>query len=848
MKKTLLFKQLALAAALAMPLTGNGQKMLTEDFAYEAGNLVGQGGWTQILDKSTNPLQVIEQGLTYADYQDEAVGGAATFVSNGQDAYLPLGRNITSGDVYVSALVNLSAVQTGTYFFGFAQAEAASTNMRGKLFAKKSDNGKVQLGVSQQANSLKHYAGRQAQFATTEYDLNNTILVVMKYSFIEGEDNDLVSLYINPAIDGTEPENASITTKDEVLGSGDASSLGSIVIYQQDASASTGYGPTGTIDAIRVSTTWAGLFDDSMLPPAPEFTFAPSFMNIQDGTSYYVFVGETYPFTLNVKAENLTGDITVAVKGASNGEVTIETSTITKEQAESGTGFDLKGTLKPQDINNYVDTLLFTTAGSEAVVYEIYWTPAAPQVATTLADFKEQYAQLSEYEAPWVIFKLTGEVVVSHVYMNGEAQQLYIQDETGGVWVNDNLGSLITSYQAGDKLSNFLFTAESSFGSMYLVPTKDFGTPVSQNNAIEPVVLTLAELATNADRYYGCLVKVETVDFEMTLDGTGIVTEGAFGDEGLTVRIKQGDNSATINDLPGADFVGKDVPASARSITGISTSATGNAIAPRNLADIDADFESGEDPEPGTDPDEPGNEVEVGDNLFSNPSFEDNSSNPLFGAQFTDWSLALGTAAVEADILQEGEAAIYITGSGNAKLEQEIGSSAHTFTAGEAYALTMHYYVVKTQGDNDIQLSCAWEGVDVEAYDTAPLTQGFTGTVGAWESKRVRMVVPAGRQISFQFGLKVPSGAEVIFDDFSFRKLEAITTGIATPTDNGLVTWSEGGVLYLGSDRAQTVNVYSLNGVLVNRANLSTGVNTLALPAGAYLLQGGNGVQKVLVK
>ena len=147
MKKTLLFKQLALAAALALPLAGNGQKLLTEDFAYEAGNLVGQGGWTQISSTGTIPLLVVEQGLTYAGYQDDAVGGAVTFQSIGHDAYLPLGRDITSGNVYVSALVNLSAVQAGNMFLTFAGADPMTSNLRGKLFAKISDNGKVLLGV-----------------------------------------------------------------------------------------------------------------------------------------------------------------------------------------------------------------------------------------------------------------------------------------------------------------------------------------------------------------------------------------------------------------------------------------------------------------------------------------------------------------------------------------------------------------------------------------------------------------------------------------------------------------------------------------------------------------------------
>ena len=843
MKKTLLFKQLALAAALAVPVVGNGQKVLVEDFAYSAGNLVGQGDWTQILSAATNPLQVAGEGLIYPDYQDESIGGSATFQSTGQDAYLPFGRDITSGDVYVSALVRLHAVQAGNAFFTFAGVEPATSNLRGKLFAKASDNGKALLGVARQATSATSTSGNCAQFATTECDLDSIYLVVMKYSFIKGEKNDVVSLYINPDPAGTEPTTPDAVSEAAGLGGDDAVAISSIAIYQLGSSFNNN-GPTGAIDAIRVSTTWEGLFDNSAVPVLPELTFSPSFAYITDGNSYNVFAGETYPFTFNVKAANLQSDIEVKIKGASGGELTTETTSIAQAQAESADGFDLTVTLKPQNIDYYTDTVQFITTGIDTVEYAIMWTTAVPQTATTLADFKAQYAELDEYEAPWIIFKMTGEVTVSHVYMNGDAQQLYIQDETGGILVNDNLGSLTTQYKTGDKLSNLFFTAESSFGSMYLLPSKDFGAPISQGNTVEPATLTLAELAANGARYYGCLVKVENVTFEMETNEAGIVTEGKFGDDGLFVRIKQGDNSANINDLPGADFVGKNVPASARSIIGISTSATGSAIAPRSLADIDADFDEPGGEEPGDNPEEPGNETEVGENLLSNPSFEENSSN-LFGAQFTDWSLALGSATVESEIMQEGEAAIRITGSSNAYLEQEVRPG--TFTAGDAYRLTIHYYIVQSQGDDDVQLACHWDGIDVTDPNAADLKQNFTGAVNTWETKTIRTVVPEGAT-SLYFHMDIPAGAEVIFDNFSLYKLEAVATGLETVGENGLSAWAEGGVLYLGSDRAQTVDVYSLNGVLVSRTNLTPGVNTLALPAGAYVLKADDQVQKVFVK
>ena len=688
----------------------------------------------------------------------------------------------------------------------------------------------------------KASTGVSAEWTTKEYALDETHLVVVKYTIAAGTDNDETALFIDPT-STTEPTPDAVSSDNSKT---DLVDIGAIGI-RQGASTRT---PLGYVGALRVSTTWAGLFNGEGEDPEPskepEITLDKSMVMVQEEGDYNVYIGREYPFTLNLKAANLLSDITISLSGTSNGQLTTSMSTIRKEDVASGMSISIPFVLKPNttDWDYASDNIIISTDGLEPLTVPVYWQTCNLIEASDIQTLRSERAKLTEDEAYLTAFVITGEVLVSHAYEDNGDKTIYVQDATGGLKIVGSWGSITTNYAVGDKLANILMMTEDAFG-IYGVPTKDFGAPISSGNEVTPAILTLADLKANGARYEGCLVKVEDVTFTMRTNETGIVTEGKFGDDGLFVHIKQGNDSASIDDLPEADFVGENVPASARSITGISTSASGTAIAPRNLADIDADFEGGEDPEPGTDPDEPGNEVEVGDNLFLDPSFE-NGRSSILGVSFDDWSVTGG--ALENTLVTDGETALKITGSAYAKIEQEIGSLAHTFTAGEAYALTMHYYVVKTQGDNDIQLSCAWGGVDVEAYDTAPLTQGFTGTVGAWESKRVRVVVPAGRQISFKFGLKVPSDAEVIFDDFSFRKLESITTGIATPADNGLVAWSEGGVLYLGSDRAQTVNVYSLNGVLVNRANLSAGVNTLALPAGAYLLQGGNGVQKVLVK
>lgn len=841
MKKNLLFKSIALAMLLLVPFIGNAQRLLTEDFEYPAGNLEGNGGWTRLGYSSMgNVLQVIENGLAYSQYQGNK-GGAASFVPYGPDSYKLFSNPVYSGDVYVSALVNLSIVQDGNFFFslGNNEPQSASGSLRGKLYAKKSENNKVFFGVARNTNP---------QYATTEYDLNTTVLVIMKYHIVpnptdEDNKNDIVSLFINPTDISKEPETPDAVSNDNSSGE-DISTLGSIAIYQAGSKTDTQC-PSGTIDAIRVSTTWEGLFDSEGGGEEPDPT--PS-ITVNSNTKSYIGevpAGIAIPISFTVKGQNLKGDISVAIKGDAQGEMTGETTSISKSDAEKEEGATVTFTLTPVNPEIWSETITFSSEGCKPVDCTFYWaTTAAPHEVADLAFLRVKYDELKKDLGDYVVeekFKFTGEAIVSHAYTDKSGKtNIFIQDATGGLKIIESFkGDFQAEYTAGDKISDFVFKATVSWGSMTAYTVSDFGAPVSQGNAVEPVTITLADLKAQGARYEGCLVKVENVTITPSKAGN-------FGDEDTTpIYLKQaeGDNS-TLFVLPGADFIGKPIPESARSITGISTSSAGTVIAPRNLADIDADFEGGGDP--GTDPEEPGNEVEVGENLFLDPSFEAGKSNPILGLTFDDWNVT--GAALESTIVKDGDAAVRITGAGTAKIQQEISALQHTFAEGEAYRLKLNYYVVKSQGDNDVQLQSSWEGVDVVTPQPDDLLQSFSGALSTWENKAIRFVVPAGRQMKFIFKLNVPKNAEVIFDNFGLYKLETIATGIGTTEENILSAWCENGVLCIESNRTESIDVYNLHGMLVNRTTLVPGVNTLNLSAGAYLVKAGTEVMKVLVK
>ena len=69
-----LFGILAIVALCGVP--AQAERMLTENFEYELGNLYSQGGWLKYGTQAAGPVQVINNALTYPDYQDKAVGKA----------------------------------------------------------------------------------------------------------------------------------------------------------------------------------------------------------------------------------------------------------------------------------------------------------------------------------------------------------------------------------------------------------------------------------------------------------------------------------------------------------------------------------------------------------------------------------------------------------------------------------------------------------------------------------------------------------------------------------------------------------------------------------------------------
>ncbi|MDR0546203.1 MAG: hypothetical protein LBG77_01230, partial [Dysgonamonadaceae bacterium] len=157
-------------------------------------------------------------------------------------------------------------------------------------------------------------------------------------------------------------------------------------------------------------------------------------------------------------------------------------------------------------------------------------------------------------------------------------------------------------------------------------------------------------------------------------------------------------------------------------------------------------------------------------NWIDNPGFEGSwNSNDV-----PEWWSASSDPYIttkETSITHGGNYAVKITGKQSlATLNQ---STEHISPIqDEIYELSFYYYMVQSQGSDDIRLNCSWNDANLGAYNTDVLTQSFTATqTGQWEIKTIQTAAPKNAY-SFYFEAKIPAGASVIFDDFSFKKIE----------------------------------------------------------------------------
>lgn len=592
MKRDLLNRTLfVLIAFFAFSLTTQAQ-LLMESFNYSLGNLYGQGDWWQYStynDSPDNTLKVVETSLTYSGYQDNPAGYAVelnnTVLSQSVVKKFAEGEaGINTGSAYYSALIQVkSAEEKENFIMAFIRStysgdivDKKTRTEVAKLFVQKgSKENKFKLGVDR---SLLN-----PTMTTEEFDLNVTYLVIVKYEVKEGDNNDEISLFVNPTDFEQEPAEAAA-----LYNGTSGTDIGNFFIHAielRQGATSSKAAPHVIIDELRVARSYAELF--KLTPPDPEPT--PEITCDPSGFFYFgywggVYAGETHTQDIIVKGKNLKGDITVG--GMTSGEIIASTTTITKADAESENGYTLTLTFKPIKEGEGEDTITFSSEEAKETSISTGWTTTAiKEVADLSTLWQEDFSKFG-------IYKVTGEVTISHKQVVNNQTYYYLQDADKGMYLLDGFGDIQDAdLKAGTKIKNLTGEVQNSWGG-YIIPISGIKLYdiVSQDNTIAPKLVTLSELETNASKYKDMLVKVNNVELGWMKDGNfeSVAVGDVFTEDAANrTIIKDADGKTiTIRIFPEVDIIGTPTPATAH-ITGLSTSAAGNLIAPRSLADIE---------------------------------------------------------------------------------------------------------------------------------------------------------------------------------------------------------------------------------------------------------------------
>ncbi len=237
------------ASAWALPV-------VDENFSYAAGSaLVGQGGWAQTGTTTTNPILVTAPTLSYPGYPGSGIGNATTLLITGQDANKTF-TGITAGNAYAAMLVNMNAATaTGDYFFHFFDGAVTSNIFRARLLAKK-DPASTNYALGIQVGS----GTTTTVYTGYSYAVGTTYLVVVKYEYVAGTTNDIVSLFVDPAISTTEPL-PTLTTTDATQA--DATNVDAIGLRQGGSTS----GAQPIVDGIRVGSDWGDVVVGSPIEP-----------------------------------------------------------------------------------------------------------------------------------------------------------------------------------------------------------------------------------------------------------------------------------------------------------------------------------------------------------------------------------------------------------------------------------------------------------------------------------------------------------------------------------------------------------------------------------------------------
>ncbi|MEO6696042.1 MAG: T9SS type A sorting domain-containing protein [Ignavibacteria bacterium] len=217
-------------------------QIFVENFDYPPGTIISTTPVWDIFNAGINPIKVFSPGLTLPYYAGSDIGNKVLLFATGEDVFAAITPNLVSGSVYVSFMHNLSLSSN----FGKNFLDLCSTDniFVARVYAKTAGGG-YQLGITKSDEPFISYG-------STIYTDQVSYLVIVKYVFNPGVNDDEVSLFVYSQSDPP-PDIESFPTIGPFTGaSTDAGNISRIILRQ-------GSGPTEphvSIDGIYIDTVW----------------------------------------------------------------------------------------------------------------------------------------------------------------------------------------------------------------------------------------------------------------------------------------------------------------------------------------------------------------------------------------------------------------------------------------------------------------------------------------------------------------------------------------------------------------------------------------------------------------
>lgn len=263
-------KHLLLIAAFSLSaLASTAQLKLTEQFDNTiftaSGNLGTTNSWVQ--NGTGTDVQVIYRtnntnALTYTGYSSGRTSvslGRYTSGGSGTDPYKNFNSGVatnSNGVLFMTFVLKVSAARnTGDYCISY---RTSSGNSLGRFFIR-SNGGGFNVGLETD--------GTSTTYGSTVYSYNTTYLIAIRYDIINGNNNDDMSLWVNPSLtsEPTTGAQVSITNTGDAMGAGET--ISSLALRQAGTNAPTlqcdafrvAYGTGQANTAANASAAWANL-------------------------------------------------------------------------------------------------------------------------------------------------------------------------------------------------------------------------------------------------------------------------------------------------------------------------------------------------------------------------------------------------------------------------------------------------------------------------------------------------------------------------------------------------------------------------------------------------------------